>query len=806
MTIRYNGAVASEAAFLLGGIGTGNVSIGSRGEFRDWEIFNKPEKGLSLPNTFFSIRALPDGGKPISKILERRIRPPYSNSHGYHPYTGAGLPRMKESTMEVEYPFVRISFEDDELPVSVSMEAYTPFIPLNCKDSSLPGTVLTYTVTNKVNESVEITLAGSIMNPIGDVKFGQFGQMNSPNMARNINDFREECFVQGLFMRSENHERSSLYFGNMALVTTWKSVTYKRAWLRGSSYEQLQQFWEDFHEDGKLEDLEYIDPTAAYQTDTGSLGVCHKLQPGESVKFEFILSWYFPNRINGWNDEIRIKREGEQITRNFYSNDFSDAWEVAKYIAEEQSRLKGQSLLFSKAMYDSSLPPEIIDAAMSNITVLRSTTCFRLSDGRFLGYEGTFNSGGCCEGNCTHVWNYAQTVAYLFPELEQSMRRIEFLEEVEDNGWMNFRAYKMFDAKWQMWGYDQTPPSTDGQLGSIMRVYREWKLSGDDNFLQELWPSMKKTLDFAFIYWDEDNDFVMEGKQHVTYDIDFYGANALTGTLLLGALKTSAEIATYLGDLVLASKYTNALQESTSKLHERLWNGEYYEQDSRDDEFKYQYGAGCLSDQLLGQQLAHLYGLGYLLPPNCVQKAVHSIYRYNFRRGFEQHLNCQRTYALSDESGLVLCSWPRGKRPRTPFIYSDEVWSGVEYQVATHLILEGYLDEGLELVQAVRERHDGIKRNPWNEVECGHHYVRSMASWGLILAMSGFVADLVNKKIYFKPIMSQNNFRTFWSMGRAWGVYQQWKTEKGGDDFHIEVLYGNADGITVVACGKELVL
>ena len=207
-----------------------------------------------------------------------------------------------------------------------------------------------------------------------------------------------------------------------------------------------------------------------------------------------------------------------------------------------------------------------------------------------------------------------------------------------------------------------------------------------------------------------------------------------------------------------------------------LWNGGYYIQKLDDvDAHKYQHGEGCLSDQLLGQLHASLLGLGDLLPADHVKTALKSIHEHNFKRDFSEHANCQRVYALNDEAGLLLCSWPHGGRPRLPFPYADEVWTGIEYQVAAHLIFEGWVDEGLEIVEALRARHDGIRRNPWNEVECGNHYARSMASWALLLALSGAQVDPTNGNMSF-PAGSElcsdgKPFRTFWSNGRAWGTY-----------------------------------
>lgn len=712
---------------------------------------------------------------------------------------------MSKSTLLGEYPVARVSFEDDDLPVEVEMEAFTPLIPLNPDDSGIPGAVLTYRVTNTSDQPVETTIVGSIINPVGGISYDKFGNLSTTGCGHNVNEYKAEAGLSGLYLYSDKYPSGDLQYGNMSLATTNQNTTYKSAWLRGPWFDFLQEFWDDFAEDGRLHDLGYETPSEDHRTDTGSLGVYETLAPGETKQFVFILAWHFPNRINGWNDHIRVKEKGRETVRNYYANLFDSSWSAVSYLARNLHRLKDETNLFRDALFGSSLPGYVIDALAGNIPVLRSTTCFRLEDGRFLGYEGCFDDLGCCDGTCTHVWNYAQTIAFLFPTLERNMRRTEFLEEVNEAGKMEFRAMKMFDSVWT-WGGNTAPAAADGQLGTIMRVYREWKLSGDDDFLRELWPFVKKTIQYAFMQWDNDGDFVLEGEQHVTYDIEFHGANPLTGVFLLGALRAAEEMAVYLGEEDLSRKYTDAYDKSASRLDELLWNGEYYVQRLDDvDKYKYQHGVGCLSDQLLGQQLAHLYGLGYLLNPQRVKSAVHAVYKHNFKADFSKHTNCQRTYVLNDESGLLMCSWPEGGRPKLPFVYSDEVWTGVEYHVATHLIYEGLIDEGLTVVKAVRERHDGFRRNPWNEVECGHHYARSMSSWGLLIALSGFQYDMVRKEMKFDPVVNRDDFIAFWSTGRAWGTYTQKKnTDSGEYEAAVKVLYGDMGGVRVHACGKTI--
>ena len=790
---------AREAAFLLGGIGTGNVSIGARGELRDWEIFNRPGKGNKFPYTFFAIWAKSQGEEPITKVLESEIQPPYSKSHGFDSEELAGLPRLDSSEMKGEYPFATIDFDDKQLPVNVSLEAFTPFIPLNSDDSGIPGVVIRYKIVNTSKKKVDVTIVGSLANMTASDGYGVFDRAIFADKNKNEVIQEDEC--SGLFYYPSNLKSNHLKYGTMALMTKDKSLTIKKKWMSGGWWDGIHDFWDDFCLDGKLEEESSFtgegNELHKQGLQVGSVGICHAIQPGEERTFEYILTWCFPNRVNSWKEDscnCSCEEGTCKTEKNYYSRLFGNAWDAGKYMIMNMTRLEKGSRDFHDTLFSSTLPEYVIDAVSSNITVLRSTTCFRIENGTFLGWEGCFDKAGCCDGTCTHVWNYSQTLAFLFPDLEQSMRMVEFNLETDENGKMAFRTHKLFGDK--VWDFH---PAADGQMGTIIRLYREWKLSGNDEMIRVVWKNASKALDFAFGYWDSDGDLVLDSQQHNTYDIEFYGPNSLSNSMFFAALKAGAEMAEYLGDQEHADTYREALDKGSRKMDELIWGGEYYIQKLDDvNKYRYQYGEGCLSDQIFGQLLAHVAGLGYILPEEHVKKAVHSIFKNNFRTNFRDHHNVQRTYVLNDEKGLLLCSWPNGGRPRIPFVYSDEVWTGIEYQVAAHLIYEGFIDEGLTLVKAVRERHDGYRRNPWNEVECGHHYARAMASWAVLIALSGFKYDMVKGTMSFDPVINQDDFSTFWSTGKAWGVYTQRKNpETGKREWNIKSLYGSLKGVCV---------
>lgn len=186
---------------------------------------------------------------------------------------------------------------------------------------------------------------------------------------------------------------------------------------------------------------------------------------------------------------------------------------------------------------------------------------------------------------------------------------------------------------------------------------------------------------------------------------------------------------------------------------------------------KYQYENGCISDGVIGAWMARIYGIDTPLARENVRSTLRAVFKQNFKTDLSQHANAQRPgYAMGHEPGLLLCTWPRGGKPTLPFVYSDEVWTGIEYQVASHLITEGFVKEGLTIVKALRSRYDGRVRNPWNEYECGNYYARAMASYALLNALAGFRYSAVQRTLWFGPQLSILPFRTFFSTATGFGI------------------------------------
>jgi hypothetical protein len=272
-------------------------------------------------------------------------------------------------------------------------------------------------------------------------------------------------------------------------------------------------------------------------------------------------------------------------------------------------------------------------------------------------------------------------------------------------------------------------------------------------------------------------------------------------SIYLGALSAMAQMAKAVGKQSDAEFYADLAKRSAQFMDEQLFNGEYYQQkveylglhdtsfansvahvDDSSSEMqrllkregpKYQYGSGCLSDGVIGAWMARTYGIETPLVGKNVRSTLQAIFTHNFKTDLSEHANAQRPgYAMGREPGLLLCSWPRGGKPILPFVYSDEVWTGIEYQVASHLIQEGLVNEGLTIVKALRSRYNGRTRNPWNEYECGNYYARAMASYSLLGALAGFRYSRVERTLWFGPQLSVKSFKSFFSTASGFGTIE----------------------------------
>jgi non-lysosomal glucosylceramidase len=592
-----------------------------------------------------------------------------------------------------------------------------------------------------------------------------------------------------------------------------------------AAWNDLDALWADFSADGHLPEIAASASSATGQTWNGALAVPMRLAPGETRTVRFLLAWHFPNRTVNYSQRPFFGFADECSTfwlGNRYNTWYRSALDVVADVATREEELVGATRLARDTFYDSSLPRALIDTVTSQLSIARSPTCFWTEDGAFYGFEGcngqstgghTEPWGGSCPLNCTHVWNYEMSLARLFPDLERSMRETEWFIQQHPTGYLPHRVLlpTYLPRPWGSKIGGPNNPALDGLLGAILKTYREYLTSGDRAWLAKVWPHLKQALDHVWTAHDPERSGIILGEQPNTYDISIYGANTFIGTLYLAALRVMETVAEVFGESELAAECRRVFSLGQVE-NESLWNGEFYEQRVDLNDWPEQnWATGCHADHLLGQWWATILGLGDLLDPERLATAASSIFRHNFRQDFYGIEQRPRQFVTDLDQGLLMCSWPRGGRPEVPTLYSDEVWTGIEYEVAALLLQTGAYDQAMEMVNAVRRRYDGRKQSPWNDIECGDHYARAMSSWSLLDSAMGYLFDAARQHLTVAPVVPDSSVHAPFFTRDGWGT-AKWQRDETGIQVALTVRSGsvtlasvgsNASGATTVSVAVD---
>lgn len=795
----YSGEYLNRIAFPIGGLGAGMFCLEGTGAISHMSVRNRPEV-FNEPCMFaaISVKGLENG----TKVLEGQVpmwkhfgQPGSGNGSSGASY---GLPRFENAEFHARFPFAFISLSDTDIPVEVKIRGWSPFIPTDADNSSLPVGALEYSFTNTSGSKVEAVFS-----------------YNTKNFIRQSGGKASVKTIPGGFILSEagtkeNPEKQ----GDFAIFTSEPETIVDHCWFRGGWWDPLTMTWNTI----SRSETRSTPPSDA-DAPGASLYVPFVLNPGETRTIRLMMAWYVPNTNLRYgqdskepDDEVCSDPDcvcNDPFYKPWYAGRFANVTEVAGYWETNYNDLLGKSELFSNAFFRSTLPPEVLEAISANLTILKSPTVLRQRDGKLWNWEGCSDNSGCCAGSCTHVWNYAQAIPHLFPALERTLRHTEFWPSQDTAGHQTFRsALPIRPVATTFYA------ASDGQLGGIMKVYRDWHICGDNEWLKKIFPKVKESMDYCIRTWDPRLTGTLEEPHHNTYDIEFWGPDGMCTSFYLGALKAFCKMGKAMNEDV--SRYEELYRKGKKRIETELFNGEYFYQkiqwkglDARDpveaskgswsSEYgseealkllqlegpKYQYGTGCLSDGILGCWIAEMCGLGNTVDSSKVASHLKSVYRYNFRKDLSDHPNPQRpSYALGHEGGLLLCTWPKGGRLSLPFVYSDEVWTGFEYQVASHLMMMGEVEKGLEIVRTARERYDGRVRNPFNEYECGHWYARAMSSYGMLQGLTGVRYDALEQKMYIDSKIG--DFTSFISTATGFGNISL----KNGKP-ELEVAYGD---------------
>lgn len=805
----FSGDRATQVAMPIGGLGAGCICINGSGGLQDFSIRTRPET-TALPAGFTSNS--PEAGfavlhikeaTPVTKLIEGPF-PPFKifdqglQGQGLRRGGSEGFPRFEKCNFRGEFPFAELRFADASIPLDVSLVAWNPFIPLDDKNSGIPCAILEYTLHNTSSRPVDYEFSYHLSHLAPGCRPDQAASANAVIAGK------------GAFLFNREAPNAEAY-GSAALTAIGGAKPrIKAMWLRspGWEFDSLSALWREVST-GTFTANDGSNTVDNAGRNGASILLDGHLAPGDSHTYPILLTWHFPNCylreggiasaqnaavIEGPAGCRTVPADAPPPWHPYYSIQWKDARDVAAFVEQNYTTLRTRTIQFKNAVFGSTFPPYVLDAVSANLAILKAPTVLREANGNVWGWEGCFPDAGCCHGSCTHVWNYAQSLPHLFPQLERTLRDLELVRSMDDRGHVNFRG-AIPDGPIDHTG----PAAADGQLGGIMKVYRDWQISGDATWLKRMYPLAKRSIDYCIATWDPDHRGALFEPHHNTYDIEFWGPDGMCTSIYLGALSAMALMATSIGESADATLYGDLATRSAKFMNETLFNGDYFQQkvefqDLHDQSFaqsiahvddkssemqqllkregpKYQYGSGCLSDGIIGAWMASLYGIDTPLAEKNIRSNLQSIFRNNFKTDMSQHANAQRPgYAMGHEPGLLLCSWPRGNKPTLPFVYSDEVWTGIEYQVASHLIHEGFADEGLTIVKALRSRYDGRTRNPWNEYECGNWYARAMSSFALVGALSGFRYSAVDKTLHFGPKLKVHPFISFFCTASGYGT------------------------------------
>ncbi|MFS4454937.1 GH116 family glycosyl hydrolase [Maribacter sp. 2304DJ31-5] len=808
----YSGENLNRVAFPIGGIGAGMFCLEGYGALSHVSVRNVSNT-LHEPCSFGAIHI--KGQKNGTKALEALLPDWKKYGQGGH-YDEAsarggarkshGLPRFEKATFNARFPYGTVELEDADIPLKVELKGWSPFIPSDEDNSSLPVGAFEYTFKNTSASSVEAVFSWNTKNFMS---------------IRGKKGNKISSIDNGFVLEQSGSKKNPEDEGCFSAYVKDDAATVDHSWFRGGWFDSLSIIWEKISrgDTSPKAPLEKESPGA-------SVFVPFNLAPGEEKTIKVLFAWYVPNttmRLGKKGDCMPNSSCSESDThRPWYAGKFNSINEVTSYWTKHYDDLNRKSQMFSDTFYNSTLPPEVMEAVSANLGILKSPTVLRQTDGKFWAWEGTNDDSGCCHGTCTHVWNYAQALPHLFPNLERSLRDTEFNISQNNKGHQTFRT--SLPIRTVDHGFHA---ASDGQLGGIMKVYRDWRISGDTEWMKKIYPKVKQSLDYCIKTWDPKGKGILEEPHHNTYDIEFWGPDGMCTSFYLGALTAIVEM----GKAAKQSykHYAKLLKKGKKFMEETLFDGEYFVQniqwtglEAKDpvelskgswtsnyseeakellqkEGPKYQYGKGCLSDGILGMWIANCAGLEEPVNNDMVTSHLQSIHKYNLKDNLVDHPNPQRpSYAVGKEGGLLLCTWPKGGRLSLPFVYSNEVWTGIEYQVASHLMMKGKVEEGLEIVRYCRSRYDGTVRNPFDEYECGHWYARAMSSYALLQGLTGVRYDAVDKTLYIDSKIG-DDFTSFLSTKSGFGNVGL----KDGKPF-IDVKLGSIDVKKIMVSGKVM--
>ncbi|MFW6303915.1 MAG: GH116 family glycosyl-hydrolase, partial [Candidatus Sumerlaeota bacterium] len=548
----------------LGGIGTGWFELRQDGCFYNWMIMNNKPLNLGpmfeeLSHTilFFVVRYQEAGGEPKMKLLQ--IEPEYGAGgiiDHPHYYVFPWLTGVDKAEYDASVPFIKMTFTDAEMPFDIEMTAWSPFIPNNVKDSSLPAALFDFKVISKTSKQVDVMLMASMRNATS------YDQPDKRYAARAEDGKGYRAFE----MWCDNVPEDASSTGTMAIASADKRATsYYLGW------EHRHPYYEIALRASRLPDVD--DTAARHQRDdkgniVKALGRCNstiaasKRLTGRGSSFEhtFVTTWHFPNRYaQVMGTQKRDRQQSDVLEGHYYSNFFKNAMEVADYVVQNRNRLRSDSQTFHDSFYDSTAPQYVLDQINSHLNTYR-TSSWLTKEGNFGILEGLDPYRAYAGLGTTDVAQYGSVpTAALFPELDRALIKAHEAHQQPSGAVVHSiqRNFKDFDPN------EASGKRLDMPSQYAFRALRAYLWSGDVDYLKDIWPSVKKTLDYVLRERDMNGDLLpdMEGVMCSYDNFPMYGVASYVASQWLAAVAAAADAAGVLGDDEAQQRYSEVLEK-----------------------------------------------------------------------------------------------------------------------------------------------------------------------------------------------------------------------------------------------------
>ena len=787
----FNASDRVRSGIAVGGLGTGSVEIRKDGQFYNWTILNNWPLGTgeplvikSFPRTyadqsflFFIVRYEVEGAPPRLKLLQLNDGLSEGGMQSidyYYPW----MRSVENIEYSARFPFTHMKFSDPEMPFEIYLEVFSPFIPHDVKNSSLPGAYFNFSIKSTSDKPVKVLLLSSLRNLAGYDHLDKYF-ISSADSGSDYKGFTMSC---------GGMDSTQSSWGEMGIYSLSAGSSYYLGW------EHKHPYYEKLLVNDKFKDINDTEGRNLMENGTkkartadnndqrcfSSIGCNTTLQPGGTFDHSFIFAWYFPNLYGGiehrpdremLNENFSLNVEKTKIQGHYYNNFFSSHQEVSEYLMARKDDLEEKTRDFLNDFYNSDLPTFVLDQVNSQLnTFVTSSTLTR--NGTFAIREGLTADKPWGPNATIDVSLYgSSSIIALFPELQKSMMRAHLLIQSE-KGEIHHGLHSDIEIEHNgTWGVFHR---VDLVPNYIQIVLRDYFWTGDEDYLREMWPSVKKGIQYIIDERDKDGDWMpdMEGIMCSYDNFPMYGLASYIQSQWMAAMASSGKAAGILGDIETQELSEKIFRKGTSLMETRLWNGEYFVL-SNDYLGEKGLDDGILTDQLIGQWVAHQSGLGYLFGKDKIKSSLRAVMKNSYR----------------EEFGLRNCSWPE-----YPEIYpihetnlwvdqANTCWSGVELAFASFLIYEGMVIDGEKVIKTVDDRYrdSGLY---WDHQEFGGHYYRPMSAWSILHAYLGL--GISDGSYYFSPKLDREEYRLFFSHGNGTAHYA-----KKNDSVSIRVASGS---------------